>query len=245
MSNFVFEGFEPPNTTLVPNVFFDEWMADLTGDELRVMLIMFRHAPTPRHRLPFVRIQLACPSLSEQALRHILMELVTGGYLLHPERTTYSLPFSQEVQDDPRWDLSEEDDECEQVVIRAPERERAVSEERLKKRREEQKVKFHRQRAKDMGLPSSLTPRQWLQTLDDFQWQCAYCRIQAYKILEHFVPLCLGGGTTASNCLPACEICHAYKRDRHPSTLLDHEQLGPAIERLQAYLAGREEEAGR
>lgn len=37
-----FAGFQPSNTTPVPDVFFDELMADLSNAELRVMLYIFR-----------------------------------------------------------------------------------------------------------------------------------------------------------------------------------------------------------
>ncbi len=57
-------------------------------------------------------------------------------------------------------------------------------------------------RAQDAGLPATLTIGQWLKTLDHFQWQCVYCQAQAvegYIGLDHYLPLCLGGGSTVQD----------------------------------------------
>ena len=58
-----------------------------------------------------------------------------------------------------------------------------------------------------------LSLEQWLQTLADFNWMCAYCKACKFQVLEHFLPVNIAG-TTAKNCIPACYNCNSIKRDR-------------------------------
>jgi transcriptional regulator with XRE-family HTH domain len=57
------------------------------------------------------------------------------------------------------------------------------------------RVAYQRKRAEEMGLQATLCLEQWLETLEYFGWKCAYCRGK-YAVIEHFVPLVHGGGTT-------------------------------------------------
>ena len=100
--------------------------------------------------------------------------------------------------------------------------------------KEAKKVAFHLTRAKVLGLPATLTLSQWLETLKYFQWKCAYCGIRPYEILEHFLPLFHGGGTTQDNCIPACPSCNSQKRDMHP--LAVNEKMQGSVERVSEYL---------
>lgn len=95
-------------------------------------------------------------------------------------------------------------------------------------------VNSHLLRARRAGLPATLTIEQWFYTLEFFGGFCAYCQRKPGIILEHFIPLSLGGGTTSDNCIPSCYSCNARKRDRHPDTgeLLSKE----ALERVRSYL---------
>jgi hypothetical protein len=43
--------------------------------------------------------------------------------------------------------------------------------------------------AQNYDLPATLTLRQWIATLDYFDWTCTYCQEQPYKIMEHFIPV--------------------------------------------------------
>jgi 5-methylcytosine-specific restriction endonuclease McrA len=85
---------------------------------------------------------------------------------------------------------------------------------------EQSTVAYHNYRAQDMGLPATLTVIQWLQTVKHFNSMCAYCLRKPYTDLEHYIPLTLGGGTTASNCIPACRECNARKSNKHPDACL-------------------------
>lgn len=101
-------------------------------------------------------------------------------------------------------------------------------------RKEAKKVDFHVGRARALGLPATLALKEWIDTLDHFTWKCAYCETGAYDVFEHFVPTFHGGGTTQSNCVPACYSCNTRKRDLHPLTITGG--LQEAIERVSLYL---------
>lgn len=97
-------------------------------------------------------------------------------------------------------------------------------------------LRYNLQRATKRGLPATLTVKQWMKTLDDFTWLCAYCQIRPYQCIEHFFPLELGGGTTPGNIVPACFKCNARKVSYLPQSVLD-----PDIYlRLSSYLKERE-----
>ncbi len=85
--------------------------------------------------------------------------------------------------------------------------------------KEEQRLKVHLYRARKAGLSATLTLAEWLDTLDRYQYRCAYCSTGFYEVLEHYIPLTAGspgGGTTKENCVPSCQSCNAKKRNEHP-----------------------------
>jgi HNH endonuclease len=65
-------------------------------------------------------------------------------------------------------------------------------------------------RARKSNLVADLTMGQWIQTLKHFDYSCAYCGGR-YEVLEHYLPIVRGGGTTQSNCVPACQRCNIQK----------------------------------
>jgi 5-methylcytosine-specific restriction endonuclease McrA len=100
---------------------------------------------------------------------------------------------------------------------------------------EYRKVTHNLLRAKRLGLPHDLTFERWRQTTQHFQQRCAYCLVNPYQVLEHFIPLGMGGGTTASNCIPACRECNVRKSTR---PYRGKQQIPQeAIERVQVYLS--------
>jgi excisionase family DNA binding protein len=84
--------------------------------------------------------------------------------------------------------------------------------------RELSRVEYHLDRARKLGLPATLTLDEWLETLNHFQWACAYCRLP-YEVLEHFIPFNLQGETSKTNCIPSCTSCNQKKQGSHPGTL--------------------------
>lgn len=95
-------------------------------------------------------------------------------------------------------------------------------------------VSTQRWRAKKIGEPDTLTVQQWEQTMDHFDWKCAYCQQSELLCLEHFIPLGMGLGTIQSNCVPACDDCNKKKRNTHPAIVKNIPQ--EAIERVRTYL---------
>ena len=97
--------------------------------------------------------------------------------------------------------------------------------------REYQRVFDQCVRAREKNLPATLTGKQWIAILDHHNWRCAYCRLAPFTDLEHVVPIARGGGTTAENCVPACESCNSKKGARHPRDIV---QMGEAIQRINS-----------
>jgi 5-methylcytosine-specific restriction endonuclease McrA len=105
---------------------------------------------------------------------------------------------------------------------------------------ERRKVKYHNTRASRANLPATLTLEQWLETLDHYNWRCAYCQ-GAYSVLEHFIPLGHGEGTVWGNCVPACYKCNTLKQAWNPlsnwGTNLD--MIREGIDQAKIYLQKR------
>lgn len=83
------------------------------------------------------------------------------------------------------------------------------------------RVAAQRSRARVRDLPATLTLDEWTRTVADFAGLCAYCKESPVEVLEHFVPVHRGGGTTPGNCLPACKDCDDRKSGKHPDDLAD------------------------
>jgi hypothetical protein len=80
-------------------------------------------------------------------------------------------------------------------------------------------VSANRYRAKSLGLPTTLTANEWIATIKRFDWKCAYCPNGDYECMDHFIPICKGGGTTVLNCVPSCRRCNSAKGDKHPDDM--------------------------
>ena len=76
-----------------------------------------------------------------------------------------------------------------------------------KKRTIEQRLGDINEAAKRGGTRHDLTMEQWLETLEYFDYKCAYC-CGAFEVLEHYLAK---AGTTVSNCVPACFSCNVMK----------------------------------
>jgi 5-methylcytosine-specific restriction endonuclease McrA len=81
---------------------------------------------------------------------------------------------------------------------------------------EAQRVRAQNYLARRSGLEASLTLGEWISTLKSYQYMCAYCQDKPYRVLEHFIPMVKGGGTTKENCLPSCQSCNVKKGNEHP-----------------------------
>lgn len=92
----------------------------------------------------------------------------------------------------------------------------------------------HRASAKKANLPHDLTLAEWLNAKKHFNGKCAYCQQGNIEVVEHFIPVTLGGGTTATNIVPACKACNISKSNRHPDKIktIRHND----IEHVRSYL---------
>ena len=101
---------------------------------------------------------------------------------------------------------------------------------------ERQRIKPHNGAARKHGRQGTLTIEQWLQTIRDFDYKCAYCQEKRFDTLDHFIPFRYGGDTSSLNCVPACHSCNASKGPYHPDSRaggVQHDKL----ERVRTYLA--------
>lgn len=81
--------------------------------------------------------------------------------------------------------------------------------------RETDRVRGQLNQAHTLGAAATLTLVEWLITLEDFDWRCAYCQICPFQVMSHVVPL-PDGGTMPENCVPACYGCKTrYRNDPH------------------------------
>jgi 5-methylcytosine-specific restriction endonuclease McrA len=108
-----------------------------------------------------------------------------------------------------------------------------------KMRKEEDRVKAQLRRARQQGVPATLTIAEWVLILDHFAWKCAYCRTKPYQIMEHIISVTKGGGTIASNIVPCCIRCNRLKdnltTDR--SLMIPAETIARVQEELTTFLA--------
>lgn len=79
-----------------------------------------------------------------------------------------------------------------------------------KKMREASRLASQSIRARRAGRDSDLTLDEWNEILEFFDNSCAYCQGE-YQVIEHYIPISRGGGTTSKNCLPACTCCNNLK----------------------------------
>jgi 5-methylcytosine-specific restriction endonuclease McrA len=105
----------------------------------------------------------------------------------------------------------------------------------LDRRREQKIITVQCSRARTVGQAATLTVEDWIETLEYFNGCCAFNPKHSYEVLEHFVPLSRGGGTTSFNCIPACAWCNAIKNDK-PPTEITNDELLKAVPSIQQYL---------
>jgi 5-methylcytosine-specific restriction endonuclease McrA len=72
-------------------------------------------------------------------------------------------------------------------------------------------VKRQLARVREKKQAATLTLSEWRSTVEHFEGKCAYCLNRPMEVLDHFVPITLGGGTTVGNCVPSCQ-CHLNKK---------------------------------
>lgn len=73
------------------------------------------------------------------------------------------------------------------------------------------RVKSELSRARRSGTPATLLFTEWIGILEMFQEKCAYCKTAMCEVMDHILPIKLGGGTDACNVVPSCYTCNASK----------------------------------
>jgi hypothetical protein len=76
--------------------------------------------------------------------------------------------------------------------------------------RELERVESQCFRAQTLRAEATLTLVEWLETLNYFHWCCAYCQSKPCQVMSHYIAL-PEGGTTATNCVPACYRCRSCR----------------------------------
>jgi 5-methylcytosine-specific restriction endonuclease McrA len=99
---------------------------------------------------------------------------------------------------------------------------------------EKDRIRRYRKMSIKAGGYGDLTLLQWRARVSEFQGVCAYCQDRPYQVLEHFIPIVLGGATSLTNCVPACFKCNARKRDEHPDYVTKIPRTD--IQRVQTFL---------
>src|SRR6266481_7497925 len=126
---FVFEGFEPANTTPVPDVFFDVLLPELSGAEVKVLLYIIRRTlgfKKTTDTISFTQFEKGITTkegkvldsgcgLSRETISHALQSLETKGCIKSKKRdstsgdkdtSAYSVRFKRDVvgkSDHPTW----------------------------------------------------------------------------------------------------------------------------------------------
>jgi len=95
--------------------------------------------------------------------------------------------------------------------------------------REAMRLKRNLRRAEKRDLAATLTFRQWLTILNNYEWRCALCRQGRFETMEHLIPICDGGGTTAQNCVPCCEECNRFREQASTRTKNLRRQLADLL----------------
>jgi 5-methylcytosine-specific restriction endonuclease McrA len=79
-----------------------------------------------------------------------------------------------------------------------------------------QRVRSQKYRARQAHMEATLTVGEWIQTLQHFHFLCAHCQKKRFTVMDHFIPIDKGGGTTKENCIPSCAKCNGRKSSTHP-----------------------------
>lgn len=89
----------------------------------------------------------------------------------------------------------------------------AKEERRLSRKKATRKKAWVARQEKLTAMGTELTEEEWQETLQEFDYACAYCGATSNLQKDHVVPVESGGGTTKWNVVPACSHCNASKAE--------------------------------
>ena len=96
-------------------------------------------------------------------------------------------------------------------------------------------IQQQKRRARKAAVVHDLTAEQWESTLEYFGYQCAYCGQKEDLEQDHFVPLCMGGGYTVGNIIPACPSCNSSKGGGDPNVWCQRHVAPKRLKRIVAW----------
>lgn len=114
----------------------------------------------------------------------------------------------------------------------ADKRQRQIRPEKLRERKllweahnpDKVREQAQRRRSRKASLPATFTISDWQRAIEYFGGACAYCGnppslFDVNRVLhqEHHTPVANGGGYTATNIIPACQLCNLSKCDKPAS----------------------------
>jgi len=72
-----------------------------------------------------------------------------------------------------------------------------------------------KRRAMERNIINTLTFKEWLDILEEYNYRCAYCdiefEVENMPTKDHVIPISKGGHNTKENVIPACRSCNAKK----------------------------------
>lgn len=77
------------------------------------------------------------------------------------------------------------------------------------------RLKIAARRARQEGVPSTLTEKEWLSVLDKYGHRCLKCGSGEHLEIDHVVPMSKGGPNSATNIQPLCTHCNSSKLDTY------------------------------
>ncbi len=75
------------------------------------------------------------------------------------------------------------------------------------------RVRLQTSRSAKVGGASTLTTREWIEILEQYQSLCVFCGT-GFNAMGHLKPVDVGGGTTKENCIPVCRSCNSRQGTR-------------------------------
>jgi 5-methylcytosine-specific restriction endonuclease McrA len=105
------------------------------------------------------------------------------------------------------------------------------------------RIASNNQRTKLKGLDYCYSVKDWDKTVAVFGNRCVYCNKRTSSIeIEHFVPVCKGGGTSIGNIVPACKTCNQLKGCSGPEAYLSPDKYRDILRKLERLAAAQVDE---
>ena len=75
--------------------------------------------------------------------------------------------------------------------------------------------KSTKRRVREKEIINTLTAKEWIDILSEYNYQCVYCGVKFNKNIkperDHVIPISKGGNNIKENIVPACRSCNSIK----------------------------------